>query len=123
MSNTRIGADRICKMRALYHRAISHRFDGIRHQTMLIWKGEGRAKAVDLDSKHFFPGKWIRAHFGQSIFSFFQQKRKKDILLILVIFTYFKVQTKIEEKKLVRKIDHFFIFLILKSASRIQKIL
>ena len=26
------------------------------HQTMLIWKGEGRAKAVDLDSKHFFSG-------------------------------------------------------------------
>ena len=56
MSNTQIGAYRICKMRSLYHRAISHRFDGIRHQTMLIWKGEGRAKAVDLDSKHFFSG-------------------------------------------------------------------
>ena len=56
-------------------------------------------------------------------FSFFQQKRKKDILLILIIFTYFKVRTKIEKKKMVRKIDHFFIFLILKSASKIQKIL
>ena len=66
---------------------------------------------------------WVRAHFGQSNFSFFQQKRKKEILLILIIFTYFKAQTKIEKKKMVRKIDHFFIFLILKSASEIQKIL
>ena len=63
----------------------------------------------------------VRAHFGQSNFSFFQQKRKKEILLILIIFTYFKVRTKIEKKKMVRKIDHFFIFLILKSASKIQK--
>ena len=54
----------------------------------------------------------VRAHFGQSNFPFFQQKRKKEILLILFIFTYFKVQTKIEKKKMVRKIDHFFIFLI-----------
>ena len=65
----------------------------------------------------------VRAHFGHSNFSFFQQKRKQEILLILVIFTYFKVQTKKEKKKMVRKIDHFFIFLILKSASKIQKIL
>ena len=65
----------------------------------------------------------VRAHFGQSNFSFFQQKRKQEILLILVIFTYFKVQTKMEKKKMVRKIDNFFIFLILKSASKIQKIL
>ena len=65
----------------------------------------------------------VRAHFGQSNFSFFQQKWKKEILLILIIFTYFKVRTKIEKKKMVRKIDHFFIFLILKSASKIQKIL
>ena len=63
----------------------------------------------------------VRAHFGQSIFSFFQQKRKKDILLILIIFAYFKVQKKREKKKMVSKIDHFFIFLILKSASKIQK--
>ena len=63
----------------------------------------------------------VRAHFGQSNFSFFQQKQKKEISLILIIFTYFKVQTKIEKKKKVRKIDHFFIFLILKSASKIQK--
>ena len=63
----------------------------------------------------------VRAHFGQSNFLFFQQKRKKEILLILIIFTYFKAQTKIEKKKMVRKIDHFFIFLILKSASKIQK--
>ena len=65
----------------------------------------------------------VRAHFGQSNFVFFQQKRKKEILLIVIIFTYFKVQKKIEKKKMVRKIDHFFIFLILKSASKIQKIL
>ena len=65
----------------------------------------------------------VRAHFGQSIFSFFQQKRKKEILLILIIFTYFKVQTKIEKKKMVRKIDHVFIFLILELNSKIQKIL
>ena len=65
----------------------------------------------------------VRAHFGQSNFLFFQQKRKKVILLIVIIFTYFKVQKKIEKKKMVRKIDHFLIFLILKSASKIQKIL
>ena len=65
----------------------------------------------------------VRAQFGQSNFLFFQQKRKKKILLIVIIFTYFKVQKKIEKKKMVRKIDHFFIFLILKSASKIQKIL
>ena len=65
----------------------------------------------------------VRAHFGQSNFPFSQQKRKKEILLILIIFTYFKVQKKIEKKKMVREIDHFFIFLILKSASKIQKIL
>ena len=65
----------------------------------------------------------VRAQFGQSIFSFFQQKRKKDILLILIIFAYFKVQKKREKKKMVRKIDHFFIFLILKLNSKIQKIL
>ena len=70
-----------------------------------------------------WPGKWVRAHFGQSNFVFFQQKRKKEILLIVIIFTYFKVQKKIEKKKMVREIDHFFIFLILKSASKIQKIL
>ena len=40
----------------------------------------------------------------------FQQKGKKEILLILIIFTYFKVQTKIEKKKMDRKIDHFFYF-------------
>ena len=65
----------------------------------------------------------VRAHFGQSNFLSFKQKRKKEILLIVIIFTYFKVQKKIEKKKMVRKIDHFFIFLILKSASKIQKIL
>ena len=63
--------------------------------------------------------KRVRAHFGQSNFPFSQQKRKKEILLILIIFTYFKVQKKIEKKKMVREIDHFFIFLILKSASKI----
>ena len=65
----------------------------------------------------------VRAHFGQSNFSFFQQKRKKDILLILIIFAYFKVQKKREKKKMVSKIDHFFIFLILKLNSKIRKIL
>ena len=65
----------------------------------------------------------VRARFGQSNFQFFQQKRKKVILLIVIIFTYFKVQKKIGKKKMVRKIDHFLIFLVLKSASKIQKIL
>ena len=79
------------------------------------------------------PGAWnipehagtfrVRAHFGQSNFSFFHQKRKKHILLILIIFAYFKVQKKREKEKMVRKIDHFFIFLILKLNSKIQKIL
>ena len=31
------------------------------------------------------------------------------MLLILIIFTYFKVREKIGEKKMVRKIDHFFV--------------
>ena len=65
----------------------------------------------------------VRAHFGQSNISFFQQKRKKELLLILIIFAYFKVQKKREKKKMVGKIDHFFIFLILKLNSKIQKIL
>ena len=63
----------------------------------------------------------VRAHFGQSIFSFLQQKRQKDILLILIIFPYFKVQKKREKKKMVSKIDHFFIFLIWKLNLKIQK--
>ena len=36
----------------------------------------------------------VRAHFGQSNFLSFKQKRKKEILLIVIIFTYFKVQKK-----------------------------
>ena len=52
----------------------------------------------------------VRAHFGQSNFSFFQQKRKQEILLILIIFAYFKEQKKREKKKMVGKIDHFFNF-------------
>ena len=52
----------------------------------------------------------VRALFGQSNFSFLQQKRKKEISHILIIFTYFKVQTKIEKEEMVRKIDHFYIF-------------
>ena len=30
---------------------------------------------------------WVRAHFGQSNFPFFQLKRKQEILLIVVIQT------------------------------------
>ena len=56
-------------------------------------------------------------------FFIFQQKRKKDISLMPIIFAYFKVQKKREKKKMVSKIDHFFIFLILKLNSKIQKIL
>ena len=52
----------------------------------------------------------VRAHFGQSNFSFFQQKRKNEMLLILIIFAYFKVQKKREKKIMVGKIDHFFHF-------------
>ena len=63
----------------------------------------------------------VRAHFGQSNFPFFQQKRKKEILLILIIFTYFKVRTKIEKKKMVRKIDHFFIFLFFDFLGKTEK--
>ena len=43
-------------------------------------------------------------------FSFFQQKRKKDILLILIIFTYFKVLEKIEKRKLSGKSIIFSFF-------------
>ena len=52
----------------------------------------------------------VRAHFGQSNFSFFQQKRKKEILLILIIFTYFKAQTKIEKRKWSGKLIIFSFF-------------
>jgi len=41
----------------------------------------------------------VRAQFGQSHFPFFRQKRKKEILLILIIFAYFKLQTKMEKKE------------------------
>ena len=55
-------------------------------------------------------GKMVPTHFDQSNFSFFQQKRKKELVLILIIFTYFKVQKKNGKKETVREIDHFFIF-------------
>ena len=56
-------------------------------------------------------------------FFIFPTKTEKGQLLILTMFAYFKVQKKREKKKMVRKIDHFFIFLILKLNSKIQKIL
>ena len=65
----------------------------------------------------------VRAHLGQSNFLFFQQKRKKEILLILIIFAYFKVQKKREKRKWSGKSIIYFIFLILKLNSKIQKIL
>ena len=52
----------------------------------------------------------VHAHFGQSNFLFFQQKRKKEILLILIIFTYFKVQTKIKKRKWSEKLVIFSFF-------------
>ena len=47
----------------------------------------------------------VGAHFGQSNFSYLQQKLKKEISHILIIITYFKAQTKIEKKEMVRKIE------------------
>ena len=55
-------------------------------------------------------GTQVRAHFGQSNFPFFQQKRKKEVLLTLIIFAYFKVRAKIEKKKMVRKLIVFSFF-------------
>ena len=43
-------------------------------------------------------------------FSFFQQKRKKDILLILIIFTYFKVWGKNRKKENGQENRSFFRF-------------
>ena len=54
----------------------------------------------------------VRAHFGKSNFPFFQQKRKKEILLILDIFTYFKVQTKIEKKEMVTRLFSIYIYIL-----------
>ena len=51
--------------------------------------------------------KRVRAHFGQSNFPFFQQKRKEEILLILIIFAYFKVQKEREKKKWLGKLIFF----------------
>ena len=61
-------------------------------------------------------GKMVPTHFGQSNFSFFQQKRKKELVLILIIFTYFKVQKKKWKKGNGQGNRSFFHFLILKSA-------
>ena len=56
-------------------------------------------------------GKMVPAHSGQSNFSFFQQKRKKELVLILIMFTYFKVQKKkMEKRKRWGKSIIFFIF-------------
>ena len=79
--------------------------------------------SLDVQNEIQLLSRVVRAHFGQSNFPLSQQERKKEILLIFIIFTYFKVQKKIEKNKMVRYIDHFSIFLILKSPSKIQKIL
>ena len=97
----------MCRVTGTSHRALEH----------LNRVGNKKYKYV----MHI--GILVRAHFGQSNFPFSQQKRKKEILLILIIFAYFKVQKKIERKKMVSKIDHLFIFLLLKLNSKIQKIL
>ena len=97
----------MCRVTGASHRALEH----------LNRVGNKKYKYV----MHI--GVLVRAHFGQSNFPFSQQKRKKEILLILIIFAYFKVQKKIERKKMVSKIDHLFIFLLLKLNSKIQKIL
>ena len=97
----------MCRVTGTSHRALEH----------LNRVGNKKYKYV----MHI--GVLVRAHFGQSNFPFSQQKRKKEILLILIIFAYFKVQKKIERKKMVSKIDHLFIFLLLKLNSKIQKIL
>ena len=53
---------------------------------------------------------WSVYSSANLFFSFFQQKRKKDILLILIIFTYFKVWEKIEKRKLSGKSIIFSFF-------------
>ena len=55
-------------------------------------KRKNRKMSQELDIISFFSFSNNSKHFGQSNFPFFQQKRKKEILLILIIFAYFKVQ-------------------------------
>ena len=57
------------------------------------------------------------------IFHFPNKNGKRKYYLSLSYLHILKYRKKIEKKKMVRKIEHFFIFLILKSASKIQKIL
>ena len=72
-------------------------------QDRLLCHGLGKIIRNVLNSltqnRKLLPNLWhqsqvVRAHLGQSNLSFFPQKRKKEILLSLVIFTYFKVQEK-----------------------------
>ena len=63
-----------------------------------------------VEMKNIRKGTRVRAHFGQSNFSLFQQKRKKEISLILIIFAYFKVQKKKRKKENGQKNWSFFHF-------------
>ena len=67
----------------------------------------------------------VRAHVGQSIFHFSNKnaKRERTYYLSLSYLHILKHGKTIEKEKMVRKIDHFFVFLILKLNSKIQKIL
>ena len=57
------------------------------------------------------------------IFYFSNKNGKRKYYLSLSYLHILKYRKKREKKKMVRKIDHFFIFLILKLNSKIQKIL
>ena len=57
------------------------------------------------------------------IFHFSNKNGKRKYYLSLSYLHISKYRKKRQKKKMVRKIDHFFVFLILKSASKIQKIL
>ena len=62
-------------------------------------------------------------HTSANLIFYFSTKTEKGNITYPYHNAYFKEQEKREKEKMVRKIDHFFIFLILKLNSKIQKIL
>ena len=65
----------------------------------------------------------VRAHFGQSNFLFFQRNGKRKYYLSLSYLHISKYRKKEKKRKWSGKSIIFFIFLILKLNSKLQKIL
>ena len=70
------------------------------------------------------PGAGRSVHTSANLFFHFSNKNgKRTYYLSLSYLHISKYRKKREKKKMVSKIDHFFIFLILKLNSKIEKIL